>query len=197
MYGTRDAGAIWESVYTDTLLQMGFIQGIASPCCFVHREWNLQLVVHGDDFTCLGTDASLDKWESAMSAAFQVKLKGRIGHDDHDKKSMRVLNRLLTVVSNGLIYEPDPRHIELLARSLGLETCKLQTVPGIKDTSHPCDKEEEEEEQPDQQLINSIFAAPAPRQPERRTRRGIQQQLRFEPNIQYFDIPKIRRPIPT
>ena len=32
MYGTRDAGSIWEDVYTDTLLSMGFQQGKASPC---------------------------------------------------------------------------------------------------------------------------------------------------------------------
>ena len=34
MYGTRDAGAIWESCYTTCLLNMGFEQGKASPCCF-------------------------------------------------------------------------------------------------------------------------------------------------------------------
>ena len=66
MYGTRDAGAIWEDVYTDTLLSMGFTQGKASPCCFYHADWDLSCVVHGDDFTWLGTSESLDKYELAM-----------------------------------------------------------------------------------------------------------------------------------
>ena len=39
VYGTRDAGAIWEQVYTRALLDMGFRQGTSSPCCFTHEEW--------------------------------------------------------------------------------------------------------------------------------------------------------------
>ena len=31
-YSTRDAGAIWESCYSQALVSMGFVQGEASPC---------------------------------------------------------------------------------------------------------------------------------------------------------------------
>ena len=55
MYGTRDAGAIWESCYTKCLVDLGFVQGAASPCCFTHPEWKVSVVVHGDDFTALGS----------------------------------------------------------------------------------------------------------------------------------------------
>ena len=34
LYGTRDAGHIWESVYGEALIIMGFVQGKVSPCCF-------------------------------------------------------------------------------------------------------------------------------------------------------------------
>ena len=43
MYGTRDAGAIWEGCYSDALIQMGFRQGVASPCCFFHPDWQVQV----------------------------------------------------------------------------------------------------------------------------------------------------------
>ena len=66
IYGTRDAGAIWEATYTDLRLKMGVAQGASSPCCFYHAEWCLSLVVHGDDFTCLGTDDALDRYEHSM-----------------------------------------------------------------------------------------------------------------------------------
>ena len=33
MYGCRDSGAIWETTYSQALIDMGFIQGVASPCC--------------------------------------------------------------------------------------------------------------------------------------------------------------------
>ena len=41
MYGTRDAGAIWESCYVECLTGMGFVQGVGSPCCFEHPEWKV------------------------------------------------------------------------------------------------------------------------------------------------------------
>ena len=33
VYGTRDAGIIWKYCYRSALEDMGFISGIASPCC--------------------------------------------------------------------------------------------------------------------------------------------------------------------
>ena len=79
MYGTRDAGNIWEHMYTDALLAIGFSQGLASPCCFHHKGLQLSCVVHGDDFTCLAVDSALDVCEKAMQQNFDVKLKGRLG----------------------------------------------------------------------------------------------------------------------
>ena len=79
IYGTRDAGALWESIYTAVLLKMGFVQGASSPCCFHHADWGVSLVVHGDDFTSLGTDAALDRYEKEMIRAFDVELRGRLG----------------------------------------------------------------------------------------------------------------------
>ena len=117
MYGCRDSGAIWENVYSEVLKGLGFKQGVASPCCFHHRDLGISVVVHGDDFTALGTDTSLDYLEAGMKKHFEVKLNGRVGHGDGDSKSMRVLNRILRVCPEGLLYEPDPRHWEMLARA--------------------------------------------------------------------------------
>ena len=60
-YGTRDAGAIWEDAYRGALESLGFISGISSPCVFYHPIRGIHTVVHGDDFSALGTDDSLDK----------------------------------------------------------------------------------------------------------------------------------------
>ena len=38
MYGTRDAGALWEWTYTQCLLKMGFTQGRSNPCCVYHKK---------------------------------------------------------------------------------------------------------------------------------------------------------------
>ena len=94
---------------------MGFVQGVASPCCFHHAGWDVAVVVHGDDFTALGTDVGLDAYEKSMAEHFECKFKGRLGHGPNDLREMRVLNRIVRIIPDGLLYEPDPRHVELLA----------------------------------------------------------------------------------
>ena len=84
MYGTRDAGAPWESTFTKVLLELGFKQGVASPCCFRHDLWKVQLAVHGDDFTAVGTDQALDLYEKGMCKAFECELRGRLGFGPKD-----------------------------------------------------------------------------------------------------------------
>ena len=67
VYGTRDAGMIWEETYRAALEQMGFTAGRASPCCFVHKDRGLHLVVHGDDLTALGLQPDLDWYETELT----------------------------------------------------------------------------------------------------------------------------------
>ena len=63
---------------------------------------------------------------------FSVKLKGRLGPEPHDLKEVRVLNRVVRMADTGLLYEPDPRHVELLIRALGLEVANYRVTPGSK-----------------------------------------------------------------
>ena len=60
MYGTRDAAQNWEHEYCDFMHSIGFRRGSASPCVFMNKEMNVRVVAHGDDFTVLGSELSLD-----------------------------------------------------------------------------------------------------------------------------------------
>ena len=82
MYGTRDAGAIWEGCYTSCLVDLGFKQGAASPCCFSHAEWGVHVVVHGDDFTALGTAHGRDLYEQGMQKRFECNILSASSRDD-------------------------------------------------------------------------------------------------------------------
>ena len=130
MYGTRDAGAIWEETYTSCLLQMGFTQGSSSPCTFFHRELGIALVVHGDDFTALGTDAALDVYEKHIASFFEVERRGRLGLEDADCNEMKILNRIVRVTPHGFAYEADPRHVDIMTETLGLEHSRAVGTPG-------------------------------------------------------------------
>ena len=89
-------------------------------------------MVHGDDFTALGTDESLDKCEKGLKASFECKFRGRLGLDEKDIKEIRLLNRIVRITDHALRYEADPRHAELLAKSMGLIDCKSVATPRLK-----------------------------------------------------------------
>ena len=50
------------------------------PLCFLdHKINDITIVVHGDDFTALGTDNDLDWYEKRLKDNFELKLRGRFG----------------------------------------------------------------------------------------------------------------------
>ena len=83
MYGTRDAASNWEDKYASHLIQCGFAQGRSSPCILFHESRKVDVVVHGDDFTFLGDDASLDWCTTIMQEEYEIKLKYRLGPEKH------------------------------------------------------------------------------------------------------------------
>ena len=134
MYGTRDAASNWESEYTSTLEDLVFQCGKAVTCIFHHVERDIKLVVHGDDFTTVGSKASLDWFKEQLSTRYELKEGARLGPGDHDDKEGRVLNRIVRWIDEGLVYEADPRQHEKLVQELGLEGAKAVATPCVKPT---------------------------------------------------------------
>ena len=134
-----------------------------------------------------------------MQAAFDVKLKGRLGHDEADCKEVRVPNGIVRVVSNGLMYEPDPRHIELLFPIPRFpDGAGTMVTPGVK--RYAKDEAEEEEEQPDTNNTNFLIASAhaSNSSPRWQTRKhsmygmaphDVKQRLRFEPTHTDHEVP--------
>ena len=51
-----------------------------------------------------------------MGEKFLIKVIGQLGGDANDSKEMRVLNRILRWDVDGIRYEADPRHHELILK---------------------------------------------------------------------------------
>ena len=85
-------------------------------------ERSLRVVVHGDDFTVLGQEADLDWFRRKISEKYEVKFRGRIGPGNNDDKSIRILNRVVTWTEEGIEYEADQRHAEIIVKSLGMQS---------------------------------------------------------------------------
>ena len=132
MYGTRDAASNWEHKYRAHLESVGFTCGKSTPCAFYHHQRKLRLVVHGDDYTFLGSDAQLQWAKKMMSDEYEIKVRGLLGPDKTDDKQIRILNRCLEWRPDGLAYEADPRHAEIVVKELGMMDSKAVVTPGIK-----------------------------------------------------------------
>ena len=60
-------------------------------------------------------------FRGAIQKKFEVKCQGRIGPGVGDEKSIRILNRVLEWKEDGLHYEADQRHAEIITEMVGLK----------------------------------------------------------------------------
>jgi hypothetical protein len=121
LYGMRPAAKAWEDDYAARLCGAGFVRGVAAPTVFYHPEWDVRIVVHGDDFTTTGRQQYLDKFRNLMAGWYLMTVKGVLGPEAGDKKELCILNRRLRVERDALVYEPDPKHLQLLCDEFGLQ----------------------------------------------------------------------------
>ena len=136
MYGTRRAADGWQSEYSSTLRELGFLQGAASACVFMHPSRQLVCSVHGDDFTVAGPCSGLNWFESAMKAKYELTVGGRLGPGPNDAKEVSVLNRIIRWTAKGIEYEADPRQVEKLLVEIELEGANGAATPGQKILAH-------------------------------------------------------------
>ena len=143
MYGTRGAAQSWESHYGNIFTEeLGFKQGVASVCCFYHEDRDIRVAVHGDDFTALCTRSQADWLIIELKRCFEFKVSGILGGDASDDHQVRILNRTVTWTDEGILYESDCRHAEIVIKQLGLDGtkgCKAVTTPGVKEDIPPQD----------------------------------------------------------
>ena len=135
LYGTRDAATNWESHYTQLFFDVGFKQGVASPCIFSHVERDVRVVVHGDDFTVLATQDSIDWLAEYLGSKLKLKLRGVLGPDEDDMKQITILNRIVTWGAHSLTFEADTRHGEIVVNALLEANCNSVVTPGTKDSA--------------------------------------------------------------
>ena len=139
-YGMRDAGQAFEFAVRDHFVSEGFEQGMFSPCVYKKAcdgSWTVYFV-HGDDYVGLGTKSDLESYLGALRKRFIIKCRGYLGPGE-DCTQIRMLNRILTYLpgngrdSDCMTYEPDVRHVDLLASAYGLS-------PDSKGKATPWDK---------------------------------------------------------
>ena len=110
---------------------LGFKRGRASSCLYWHEDRDITVFVHGDDFVTLGLLENCRWLRQKLLEQWQLKRSGALGVEVNE---VRILNRILTRCDWGYQLEADPRHVEIITRSLGLPSGSHGlTTPGVKD----------------------------------------------------------------
>ncbi len=90
----------WGLDHTKMMTEAGFTQGSYSTCGFYHKDKDIRVVVHGDDFTVLGSRGGLDWFREVIQRRTEVKFKGRL--EMRRQGAVRILNRIATVENGRL-----------------------------------------------------------------------------------------------
>ena len=132
MYGTRDAPAIWQREVKRTLASLGFESSRHNPCVFRHEKRDILLNVHVDDFLCLGVRKQLDWLHEGLGREYLLK-REILGPGRDEARAVGFLGREIRWTSEGLEYEPDPKHVQILLSEWQLEGCREVVSPGVKE----------------------------------------------------------------
>ena len=127
----------------------------------MNEKKSISVVVHGDDFTALGTDHALDWYETEPAKHFELKIRGRLGEGCPGDNELRILNRVVRITPTGLTYEADPRHADLLAQSMTLTDANSVATPGVKDPQAEYQLDKRDEISPVIQLADPCHDIPA------------------------------------
>ena len=142
MYGTRDAASNWERDWQDNVKKWGFQLGLSSKNLSYHKEHQVSGLTHGDDFVLTGPTKRLMEFNKEMKKMYPTKEK-IISFGSQE--SIKTLNMRLHWGNEGIVYQHDPRHVDVLVRELGLENGNTVQTPAA-----PSAAEEEESEALDQ-----------------------------------------------
>ena len=103
-----------------------------------HRVRDIAVLVHGDHFTTLSTDADPDWYGETLGEPFGIILSGHLGKRCIGASETRILNRVVFADSSGPTYEADPRQRNLLVSSLKPNPSNSYATPGVR----PNDRDE-------------------------------------------------------
>ena len=101
LYGFRPAAAAWEKHYTSLLENVGFVRGGYCGVDFIHPSRDINLVVHGDDFTACAEQEELRWLRENMESWFEIKVRAILGPDQEDNKEVTILGRIVRWTSDG------------------------------------------------------------------------------------------------
>jgi hypothetical protein len=139
------------------MTKLGFAQGKSSPCIYYHQGRGLRVWVYGDDFVVMGSYTDTKWLEAKLREAWTLTVRGIMGPPGYKDcvQELRVLGRLISWTAEGITWEADPRHAEIVCKSYGLragadtsastsaspKAMRKITTPGVSDKQEELENE--------------------------------------------------------
>ena len=79
-----------------------------------------------------------------MRASLQRSLRGCSGPHE-----IRIINRIVRIEKDGLYYESDPRHVEMIAEPLKISAANSVSSPGVKSADAETETQTKSDDVPD------------------------------------------------
>ena len=86
--------------------------------------------MHGDDFSSTGTESDLRWLDGQLRSKFEIKTDF-LGPKQHHLKQVRILNRVISWEEDGINFEADQRHAEVIIKAMNVT--KGVSTPGSRD----------------------------------------------------------------
>ena len=128
LYGTRDAPQLWARHVGKTLRGLGYTETKGAPGVYCYKQKDVEITLHVDDFLVVGEEEHLLELKTALGKVY--KLKGKVlGADEGDSKEGVYLGRRLQWCDWGIEMEGNPKHIQELLKTTGMESCESVNTP--------------------------------------------------------------------
>jgi hypothetical protein len=114
LYGLKQAARDWNILIKKELLAWGFVQSLADPCLYVHKEKSLRLLVYVDDIVAAAKKQGLIDWfYEKLSRRFNTRNLGEI----HKILGIRVTRDR----KNRIIYLDQEQYLRTVLDKFGMK----------------------------------------------------------------------------
>ena len=120
------------------MASLGFKECITQPGIYYHRERNIKVVSHVDDFLCVGAEEDLIWFREALGKKYEIKSKML----SQTNPEVTFLGRKIIWCADGPEIEADSKHVRVLLEEWGLTECNPCDTPIGSEAAEVNQKEE-------------------------------------------------------
>ena len=128
LYGTRDAPVAWQKVVKEDMFRLGFTECLRTTGVYFHRDRDLRVVTHVDDFLVAGEYQHLKWLRGELEKTYELKVQ-LAGWQPGDSRELSFLGRTIRLLNSGIELEGDDKQVKGLIEEWNMEECCSVSTP--------------------------------------------------------------------